>query len=112
MLRKMAAKTWGTRAAFLGACWLLAAAPQSPAAGMPDLKITVKTTVPNPSGQTRETVTFIQNDRRRVEERRQVPQALGRGGPVVFVPAPPIVTITRCDAGQTLVLNLEDREYM
>ncbi len=81
---------------------------------MPDLKVTVKVTAPNRPFLDSETITYIQNDRRRVEVHRQSPQSLrpGRPGPVAYLPAPPIVTITRCDLDQTLVLNLDDGEYM
>ena len=79
---------------------------------MPDLKIAIR----NSMGLRGGTVTYLQNDRKRVEERRQVPQRLRRGspyvaGPVVYVPGPPIVTITRCDLGEVFVLNLDDRQY-
>jgi hypothetical protein len=82
------------------------------ASAMPDLKIAVKITVPNHSALGSETINYIQNDRKRVEVRRQYPQSLRPGGPVVFLPAPPIVTITQCDLDQVFVLNLDDREYM
>jgi hypothetical protein len=76
---------------------------------MPDLKIAIR----NSFGPRGETVTYLQNDRKRVEERRQVPQPLrAGGGPFVYVPGPPIVTITRCDLGEVFVLNLDAREYM
>jgi len=79
---------------------------------MPDLKIVVR----DNSALRTEKVTYVQNDRRRVEERRLIPQRLGRGspyvdGPLVYVPGPPIATITRCDLDQIFVLNLDDREY-
>lgn len=75
---------------------------------MPGLKITSRNTVAGRG----ETVTYLQNDRKRVEERRQFPQLLRRGGPFVYVPAPPIVTITLCDLDQMFVMNLDAREYM
>lgn len=81
------------------------------AAAMPDLKIVVKTTVPNRPALDTETTTYIQNDRKRVEERRQSAQLLGDGGPVIYLPAPPIATITRCDLKQVFTLNPNDREY-
>lgn len=73
------------------------------------LKIIARNTV---AGRHGETVTYLQSDRKRVEERRQVPQLLRRGGPFVYVRAPRIVTITRCDLDQMFVLNLDQREYM
>jgi hypothetical protein len=81
---------------------------------MPGLKIITRKTV---AGRRGETVTYLQNDRKRVEERRQVPQLLRAsrpsvGGAFVYVPGPPIVTITRCDLNQTFVLNLDAHEYM
>jgi hypothetical protein len=83
------------------------------ALAMPDgLKIAAKTTVPSQSGFGSEKITYVQNDRRRVEVHRQSPQSLRLGGPTVFLPDPPIVSITRCDLDQIFVLNLEDREYM
>ena len=83
----------------------------SGASAMPDLKIVVR----DNSALRTEKVTYVQNDRRRVEERRLIPQRLGRGspyvdGPLVYVPGPPIATITRCDLDQIFVLNLDDRE--
>jgi hypothetical protein len=81
--------------------------PMAPA--MPGLKIMTRNSVAGRGGAT---VTYLQNDRKRVEERWQVPQLLRRGGPFVYVPAPPIVTITRCDLDQMFVLNLDAREYM
>jgi hypothetical protein len=82
------------------------------ASAMPDLKIIVR----DNSALRMEKVTYIQNDRKRVEERRQFPQRLRPGspyveGPFVYVPGPPISTITRCDLDQIFVLNLDDREY-
>ena len=74
----------------------------------PGLKITIH----NGSALRGETLIYLQNDRKRIEERRQVPQLLRRGGPFVYVPGPPVVTITRCDLDQTFVLNLDAREYM
>jgi hypothetical protein len=99
------------------AAFLIAFAPAlSPvASAMPDLKIEVKFTTPNYSAEGRRTTTYIQNDRKRVEERRgRSPQPLliGRVGPVIYVSASPIVTITRCDLHQVFTLNLGDREYM
>jgi hypothetical protein len=83
------------------------------ASAVPDgLKIAAKTTVPSQPGFNSENITYIQNDRRRIEEHRQTPQSLRPGGPAVFLPAPPIVTITRCDLDQMFVLNLDDHEYM
>ena len=82
------------------------------ASAVPDLKIAVKTTAPNRPVLDTETITYIQNDRKRVEERRQSPQSLEDGGPVIYLPAPPIVTITRCDLNQVFTLNPDDREYM
>jgi hypothetical protein len=79
---------------------------------MPDLKIVVKTTAPNRPALAAETITYIQSDRKRVEERRQSLQSLRPGGLVAYLPAPPIVTITRCDLDQVFILNLDDREYM
>lgn len=75
---------------------------------MPGLKIITRNTVAGRG----ETVTYLQNDRKRVEERRQFPQLVRRGGPFVYVPAPPIVTITRCDLDQMFAMNLDAREYM
>jgi len=74
----------------------------------PGLKITIH----NTSALRGETLIYLQNDRKRIEERRQVPQLLRRGGPFVYVPGPPVVTITRCDLDQMFVLNLDAREYM
>ena len=74
----------------------------------PRLKITIH----NTSALRGETLIYLQNDRKRIEERRQVPQLLRRGGPFVYVPGPPVVTITRCDLDQMFVLNLDAREYM
>lgn len=74
----------------------------------PGLKITIR----NRFALRGETLIYLQNDRKRMEERRQVPQLLRRGGPFVYVPGPPVVTITRCDLDQTFVLNLDAREYM
>jgi len=79
---------------------------------MTDLKIVVRDNSPLRT----EKVTYVQNDRRRVEERRQFPQRLRPGSPYVdspfvYVPGPPIATITRCDLGEVFVLNLDDREY-
>ncbi len=68
---------------------------------MPGLKIAVKTISPNQSGFDSEKITYIQDDRRRVEDRRQFPTSVWPGGPTVFVPAPRIVSITRCDLNQT-----------
>jgi hypothetical protein len=82
------------------------------ALAMPDLKIAVKTTVPNRSADGSEKTIYIQNVRKRVEEHHQSPQLLWPGGPVVYVSDPSIVTITRCDLDQISVLNLDDREYM
>ena len=74
----------------------------------PGLKITIR----NSSALRGETLIYLQNDRKRIEERRQLPQLLRRGGPFVYVPGPPVVTITRCDLDQMFVLNLDAREYM
>jgi hypothetical protein len=76
------------------------------ASAMPDLKI-IKIENRGPELQ-QKTVTYIREDRRRVEERREY-LSPPPGGPVVF---PAIVTITRCDLNQMFVLNLDDREYM
>jgi hypothetical protein len=79
---------------------------------MANLKIVVKTTnagVPASGGVT---ITYVQDDRKRVEDRRQFPQSLRPGGPVVVRPGPRIATITRCDLNQIFVLNLDDREYV
>jgi len=82
------------------------------ASAMPDLKIAIR----NSTGLRGETITYLKNDRKRVEEHRQVPQRLRPGspyvgGPVAYVPGPPIVTITRCDLGEVFALNLDDHEY-
>lgn len=79
---------------------------------MPDLKIAVKVTIPNHPIPDRETITYVQNDRKRTEVRRQMPQSLRPAGAVVYLPTPRIVTIKRCDLDQVFVLNLDDREYM
>jgi hypothetical protein len=84
----------------------------SGALAMPDLKIAAKTIVPNQSALNSEKITYIQNDRRRVEEHRQSPESLWPGRSVFFVPDPRIVTITRCDLDQIFVLNMDDREYV
>lgn len=97
----------------LSAALLVSVMMRAPgASAMPDLKIVVR----DNSALRTEKVTYVQNDRRRVEERRLIPQRLGRGspyvaGPFVYVPGPPIATITRCDLNQIFVLNLDDREY-
>jgi hypothetical protein len=95
------------RYAALAASLMMALAPTPLASAMPDLQITVKFTTPNYPGLGRETKTYIQNDRRRVEESERHPQSLRtrHEGPVVYLPAPPIVTITRCDLDQVFALN-------
>ena len=77
---------------------------------MPDLRITTRTNSA-PLGETI-TITSTQNDRKRVEEHRQLLHSLRPQGPLIFVPGPPIVTITRCDLDKIFVLNMDDREYM
>ena len=89
---------------------ILAAASGSLAA--PDLKIAVKTTFPGQPAETSEKVTYIHDDRRRIEEHRKSPISIWPGKPSVFLSDPVIVGITRCDLGQTFWLNLDDREYM
>src|SRR5207245_11456228 len=74
----------------------------------PGLKITIH----NTSALRGETLIYLQNDRKRVEERRQVPQPLRRRGPFVYVPGSPVVTITRCDLDQMFVLILDALEDM
>jgi hypothetical protein len=78
----------------------------------PDLKIAVRTTVPGQPGETSERVTYIHNDRRRIEEHEKSPLSIWPGKPTVFLSNPEIVGITRCDLDQTFWLNLDDREYM
>src|SRR5579864_7920160 len=95
---------------FLAVAALLSTMLAARLSAMPDLKIAMR----NSSAVQGETVTYLQNDRKRVEERRQVPQSLRPGpvaGPSVYVPGPPIVTITRCDLDQIFVLNLDAREF-
>ncbi len=60
-----------------------------------------------------DTITYIENDRKRVEERRQFLQPLRPrgGGPVVYVTAPPIVTITRCDRNEIYTLSADAHEF-
>jgi hypothetical protein len=107
---------WGFcfhRSAFLAASLVLVMTVASRVLAMPDgLKIVAKTTVPSESGFNSEKITYIQSDRRRVEEHQQSPQSMRPGGPTVFLPDPPIVSITRCDLDQIFVLNLDDHEYM
>lgn len=78
------------------------------ASAMPGIKIVSS----NSSAVRGETVLYVENDRQRVEERRKILQSLRPGGPVVYVSAPPIVTITRCDLNQIFTLNLDAREYV
>jgi len=78
------------------------------ASAMPDLKITIRNSQPWREG----TVTYIQSDRKRVEERLREPLQTGGPGPVVYAPVPAMATITRCDLDQIFILNLDDREYM
>jgi hypothetical protein len=77
------------------------------ASGMPDLKVTVRET----SVGRKETVTYIQTDRKRTEEHARWAQSLWPRGLYVYIDAPHFVTITRCDLGQRFELNLDDREY-
>ena len=77
------------------------------ASGMPDLKFIVRET----SVGRKETVTYIQTDRKRTEEHARWAQSLWPRGLYVYIDAPHFVTITRCDLGQRFELNLDDREY-
>jgi len=99
------------RGAFLAVSLFSAITLAPPALAGPDLKIVAKTIDPRESRLNSEKTTYFQSDRRRVEEHHQIPVSFRPGGPTEFLPAPAIVTITRCDLDQMFVLNLDDREY-
>ena len=80
---------------------------------MPDMKITVS--LPRSYGSSdpfrTDVTTYLQSDRKRVDQRRQLPQQSRYRGPVLRLPQPRLATITRCDLGKVFQLNLDDREY-
>lgn len=71
----------------------------------------LKIAVRNSSPARGETITYLEKDRKREEERRELPRLQPGGGPFTYVPAPAIVRITRCDLNQVYVLKLEGGEY-
>src|SRR5712692_7143401 len=101
-------KSFRSRAVpFTAALLLVLTMLAASASGMPDLKVTVRET----SVGRKETVTYIQTDRKRTEEHARWAQSLWPRGLYVYIDAPHFVTITRCDLGQRFELNLDDREY-
>ena len=101
-------KSFRSRAVpFTAALLLVLTMLAASASGMPDLKVTVRET----SVGRKETVTYVQTDRKRTEEHERWAQSLWPRGLYVYIDAPHFVTITRCDLGQSFELNLDDREY-
>ena len=78
-------------------CLLLAIPAMAQPAGV-GLKVTIRDSEP---GQSHQTTEYIQGDRRRFEYRNSSGSNFG----------PPIASITRCDLGQILELNLDDKQY-
>lgn len=75
--------------------------------GTPGIKMTIQFT----DGQTEdEKRLYIQADRRRTECRNAF-KAVHGDGTLDTRPGPRLASITRCDLGQALELNLDDREY-
>ena len=101
-------KNFRSHAAPFAAALFLALTTLVPStSAIPDLKVTVR----ERSVGRKETVIYIQTDRKRTEENERWAQSLWLRGPSVYIDSPHIVTITRCDLGQSFDLNLDDREY-
>jgi hypothetical protein len=81
------------------------------ASALPDLKFTSVLSYGSADPYQTEITTYLKPDRKRVDERRRLPQQLWYRGPTLRLPQPRFATITRCDLGRTFQLNLDDREY-
>jgi hypothetical protein len=55
---------------------------------------------------------YIEADRKRTEHQNSMGGGRHADGTLDMRPGPHLVSITRCDLGQTFELNLEDREYL
>lgn len=83
------------------------AASQSPSAA-PGVKMTVRF---GASGMSGEQTIYIRGDRKRMDYRNATGGATRADGSIDVRYGPRIASITRCDLGQMLELNLDAREY-